>query len=137
MSTELEFRTRLEVLSTDKVSDMMAAAWAIDRISTLEAELQGRLCMTHCGICGESAGSSEALANKRIAELEKQRDAWISVEDRLPEQTQRVIAYANDIVSANVLELLYWEGVGRFATVDYEDFPPIVTHWMPLPGPPE
>ena len=65
---------------------------------------------------------------------------WISVEDRLPDETSQVLVVANDIVNEFVdvvtayicpeYENLMWEKDG-------EDYPPIVTHWMPLPKPPQ
>lgn len=59
---------------------------------------------------------------------------WISVEDRLPKDTFEVLVFANDIVSS-FIEVVGWDGrdflaIGFGADIVY---PPIVTHWMPLP----
>jgi len=66
---------------------------------------------------------------------------WISVEDELPEETGNVLVFANDIVNSWVevvnayicpeYENLIWE------QLDGEDYPAIITHWMPLPAPPQ
>jgi hypothetical protein len=65
---------------------------------------------------------------------------WISVEDRLPEYDKGVIAY---VKSGSVLEMKYasnknhprlvprWEWMGR--SVPFWE----ITHWMPLPSPPD
>ena len=55
---------------------------------------------------------------------------WISVKDRLPEYEDLVLAYDKNY---GVLRLLYRDG-------DWEDdiqFYTQITHWMPLPEPPE
>ena len=68
---------------------------------------------------------------------------WISVEDRLPGDGKRVLAYCNKTgkyfvghVSNHYLsdEVYWWhEGArGAMYTVTSK-----VTHWMPLPEPPE
>ena len=63
---------------------------------------------------------------------------WISVKDRLPENEHRVLVFANDIVS-EFCEVVGWNG-GDFLAIGFGHniiYPPMVTHWMPLPEPPE
>lgn len=60
---------------------------------------------------------------------------WISVKDRLPEVRLIVLAYAaptNDISFA-------FRGRGSGNFIDYSSgyYLNTVTHWMPLPNPPE
>ncbi len=66
---------------------------------------------------------------------------WISVEDRLPKKTEDVLVVANDIVSQfqevlNCCICPEYENV-MWEFLNGEDFPCIVTHWMPLPEPPK
>lgn len=66
---------------------------------------------------------------------------WISVDDGQPEKTGNVIVFANDIVTSwvEVLSAYVCPEYGNviFEQLDGEDYPPIVTHWMPLPDAPE
>ena len=67
-----------------------------------------------------------------IAELEAER-RWIPVGERLPEPYEKVIALAKDCMNVDWVlpEDLREVGKGAFARL-YN-----VTHWMPLPEPPE
>lgn len=56
---------------------------------------------------------------------------WISVYDRLPEPSEHVLIYCND-----GLILVGWYDYYRM-TFLCTDGTPCVTHWMPLPAPPE
>lgn len=61
---------------------------------------------------------------------------WISVEDRLPDVDSFVIAYFSDDGVPSVL------GVSEYIVecIRGDDYSPIwssITHWMPLPEPPE
>ena len=74
--------------------------------------------------------------DKRIVELEAQTQ-WISVEDRLPETFQRVLALTTDYDLDPVHTLVHFNGVraGFLAVGGRKD--KNVTHWMPLPTPPK
>ena len=83
-------------------------------------------------MCHVSAIANDTLA--LIERLESERDAalskvpkWISVEDRLPDHNQRVLAYRAE--SRDTFEEFRmccgWAIKGK------------ITHWMPLPEPPE
>ena len=62
---------------------------------------------------------------------------WISVGDRLPdnESGYRVLVLANDIIS-QFIEITNHNGK-MWLQEGGTEYPPIVTHWMPLPPPPE
>ena len=81
-------------------------------------------------ICAEEA---EALENK-IAELEAQTQ-WVSVDERLPECDKHSGGdnYYSDMVLQFDRDIGY--GIGRVINDDFAS--PTVTHWMPLPKPPE
>jgi len=60
---------------------------------------------------------------------------WISVEDRLPTPYENVLVYAkNGVYGGNPIDIEFifpegnWNDQGIFCTI---------THWMPLPKPPE
>ena len=81
----------------------------------------------------------------RIAQLEaelKEERRWIPVEERLPEPDKQVLAIVSgrweNITFDRAYELMSWssdEGWIREAWPELED--PEVTHWKPLPEPPE
>ena len=91
-----------------------------------------------------NAISRAETADARIAELEaeserftahgdieRQDDKWIPVSERLPEDLQSIIVFTKDRKTYIIrfLELYGREGFGSLSD--------IVTHWMPLPEPPE
>lgn len=68
---------------------------------------------------------------------------WISVEDRLPENDDLVFTYPPDD-HGNISYTGYYNKIGaQWITTDYdpnygiEEVVIDVTHWMPLPPPPE
>lgn len=66
---------------------------------------------------------------------------WISVDDRLPEIGEVVLAYSNERAVFYIAEWFTVEGVIYFycstgpSTEDYMYRNP--THWMPIPKPPK
>jgi len=65
---------------------------------------------------------------------------WISVEDRLPEKGEHVFCYCREDYEQRGyhVKTTHWDGEGdthEFKSV-YERYIS-VTHWMPLPKPPE
>ena len=61
----------LRALLEEDDGQLNAEIKLVGRISELEAELEGKTCLTTCPVCGsESAKSSELLANRRIRKLE-------------------------------------------------------------------
>lgn len=106
-------------------------------------------------ICSLQNGNEEVLAKNAldlIERLEAERDAaltkvpkWISVKERLPEAYQCVIAHvrhtekwrnnAKPEEQWHVVEEDCWLGDGWECNADTDIHE--VTHWMPLPEPPE
>ncbi|EFK1860227.1 TPA: ead/Ea22-like family protein [Escherichia coli] len=109
----------------------------------------------------EAAGTVDELvaalesAEKRIAELEAEPvsqtyklnepsgnspvtpDGWISCSERMPEETGDIIVVSDGIVMSGIS---YSRRDGFYmAALEYDDDEPIggVTHWMPLPEPPQ
>ena len=65
---------------------------------------------------------------KQIEEMEA-KNKWIPVSERLPERGQEVIIYTGNIQKPTVLAYQFWNP--KYDTWAH------VTHWMPLPTPPE
>ncbi|CAH4927254.1 hypothetical protein AI2834V1_2608 [Escherichia coli] len=64
-------------------------------------------------------------------------DGWISCSDRMPEETGDIIVVSDGIVMSGIS---YSRRDGFYITaLEYDDDEPIggVTHWMPLPEPPQ
>ncbi|EQX91970.1 hypothetical protein G940_04830 [Escherichia coli UMEA 3203-1] len=64
-------------------------------------------------------------------------DGWISCSDRMPEETGDIIVVSDGIVMSGIS---YSRRDGFYiAALEYDDDEPIggVTHWMPLPEPPQ
>lgn len=75
-------------------------------------------------------------AAEAIQQLEAQQPRWISVGERLPEDGQKIIAAFHDSGGWAVDQARYGEGKFNFigwVNVCNDN----VTHWMPLPQPPE
>jgi hypothetical protein len=73
-------------------------------------------------------------SSKRIAEIENQ---WVSVEDRLPDTFQKVLALTTDYDLDPSHTLVIFNGIktGFLGVGGRKDKD--VTHWMPLPDPPK
>ncbi len=64
-------------------------------------------------------------------------DAWISCSERMPEETGDIIVVSDGIVMSGIS---YSRRDGFYiSALEYDDDEPIggVTHWMPLPEPPQ
>ena len=98
----------------------------------------------YCDSCPYHYGSIQCLdLNKNAADaieelvgktdtLQAQMPRWISVDERLPEQNEPVIAIAK---SAYTHVVIAWVIDGQWYT--YNDYHFKVSHWMPLPEPPK
>ena len=60
---------------------------------------------------------------------------WISVKDRLPKHNETVLCLCH----ANIYEVLVWDNRERewYHDIEHSYLETFVTHWMPLPMPPE
>ena len=60
---------------------------------------------------------------------------WISVKDRLPKHNEKVLCLCH----ANIYEVLVWDNRERewYHDIEHSYLETFVTHWMPLPAPPE
>lgn len=78
-----------------------------------------------------------ALRNEQIAPTITPPNEWVSVEDRLPTPGERVIATDGQFVGEGYLDsCCRWFRYGGFEW-RFFDIERDVTHWMPLPEPPD
>lgn len=97
-------------------------------------------CLAYLIGCGPQASKENVEAVKLSLEAlrEKEERGWISVEDRPPEENQRVILYIPRVAEGGTVrigwleETKLWYTAGRDRLL-YKQ----VTHWMPLPEPPQ
>jgi hypothetical protein len=73
----------------------------------------------------------EAELTRKDSEIEALRDPWISVKDRLPEEGQRVMTFSGDPQGMREPHRIIT--FGSIAS----GIPSEVTHWTPLPTPPQ
>ena len=64
---------------------------------------------------------------------------WISIDDRYPAEGSWVICATNDCHKFRISAELFYDGKNEFGHhwLRNGDWNPNVTHWMPLPQPPE
>lgn len=85
----------------------------------------------------EECGTERIFIDRIIDELENLPSSpnicihpqWIPVSERLPEQGQEVIIYTGNILKPTVMAYQFWNP--KYDTWTH------VTHWMPLPNPPQ
>ena len=61
---------------------------------------------------------------------------WISIKDRKPEPFQTVLACWNDKKHPRV-DMCFWNGDRHFDGEVWVPMEEAITHWQPLPEPPE
>ena len=67
----------------------------------------------------------------------KAHDEWISVNDRLPDKSGRYLCWFGKNTMAKGAEIVtYIESLKAFGSLKSLETYPNVTHWMPLPEPP-
>ncbi|MDZ9875607.1 DUF551 domain-containing protein [Escherichia coli] len=121
---------KLPPLSSNEVND---AAWKLHNMLTEHGPLNGRQFNNLKGCFYEAL--KVAMRNYPVIP-----DSWISCSERMPEDTKMLLAFSQgQIVAA------YWNLV--MSPIDYKKYRAFtylsgnilddVTHWMPLPEPPE
>nr|WP_239635727.1 DUF551 domain-containing protein [Shigella flexneri] len=121
---------KLPPLSSNEVND---AAWKLHNMLTEHGPLNGRQFNNLKGCFYEAL--KVAMRNYPVIP-----DGWISCSERMPEDTKMLLAFSQgQIVAA------YWNLV--MSPIDYKKYRAFtylsgnilddVTHWMPLPEPPE
>lgn len=75
--------------------------------------------------------------------IEQIQPEWIPVSERLPDRGNAVLFHCKREYEKNLTVVIGWRqadynGVSQFASIHmHEDEDIIVTHWMPLPEPPQ
>ncbi|EFI0568147.1 DUF551 domain-containing protein [Escherichia coli] len=118
---------KLPPLSSSEVND---AAWKLHNMLTEHVPLNGRQFNNLKGCFYEAL--KVAMRNYPVTP-----DSWISCSERMPEETGDIIVVSDGIVMSGIS---YSRRDGFYiSALDYDDDEPIggVTHWMPLPEPPQ
>ncbi|OSK72346.1 putative bacteriophage protein [Escherichia coli H001] len=118
---------KLPPLSSSEVND---AAWKLHNMLTEHGPLNGRQFNNLKGCFYEAL--KVAMRNYPVTP-----DSWISCSERMPEETGDIIVVSDGIVMSGIS---YSRRDGFYmAALEYDDDEPIdgVTHWMPLPEPPQ
>lgn len=120
MKTPDEIKTGIEFCTTKVVSGNL------------------KTCDLDCPYRVEGVWCRNALAHDTLAyiqQLEAKAPKWISVKDKMPPTGNAVlVAVHNQKMAWNCVEVDVWDG-RWLENADSEWH--IVTHWMPLPEPPE
>lgn len=86
---------------------------------------------------GEALDMAIAALREQESLAEKQATSeWISVEERLPDPFVSVLGYCPDEEPLPTVHECYLGGYGQWCSAQMYDMEK-VTHWMPLPEPPE
>ncbi len=118
---------KLPPLSSSEVND---AAWKLHNMLTEHVPLNGRQFNNLKGCFYEVL--KVAMRNYPVTP-----DSWISCSERMPEETGDIIVVSDGIVMSGIS---YSRRDGFYiSALEYDDDEPIggVTHWMPLPEPPQ
>lgn len=124
---------------------------SLEEIKTIESALIDiETTCGHCpyegepnGCCNRPGGTCKMFdvamdAAEALEQLRAQQPRWISVGERLPENSLRALVRV--IHSYNHTDGYAEIAMSYFANGRWEDIPPKyydVTHWMPLPEPPK
>ena len=88
-----------------------------------------------CKDCAEATQNCIVKLQEQIAELRSAQE-WVSVLDRLPEESGMYIVTAND-GHAQRVSFVQWQKKNRMWNLTGARSYWRVTHWMPLPEPPK
>ena len=105
--------------------------------------LKKTLCVKPCDICSHYGKKSQCIPEytaNRLYEAGYRKQEWISVDERLPEESGIYLAYS---VLGNRLILDYsarhklFNSFDSYSAEEAEGFAIGVTHWMPIPEAPK
>ena len=88
-----------------------------------------------CKDCAEATQNCIVKLQEQIAELRSAQE-WVSVNDRLPEESGMYIVTAND-GHAQRVSFVQWQKKNRMWNLTGARSYWRVTHWMPMPHPPK
>ncbi|HGY6568691.1 TPA: DUF551 domain-containing protein [Escherichia coli] len=122
-----------------QVNPMYARGWNDYRAKSLQSDTPA---IHNCEQCGDEGVVVDEMGITRCAcgqaaNSPATPDAWISCSERMPEETGDIIVVSDGIVMSGIS---YSRRDGFYiAALEYDDDEPIdgVTHWMPLPEPPQ
>lgn len=117
---------RYGIAPNDSIITIQALRIALDGIERSNAMLNGDEPVSQTYKLNELAGNYPVTP-----------DSWISCSERMPEETGDIIVVSDGIVMSGIS---YSRRDGFYmAALEYDDDEPIdgVTHWMPLPEPPQ
>ena len=102
---------------------------------------------------GGAVGDAAAIANESVKACPKDppwydggdvpsvTSGWISVKDRLPDKDGVVLIYAKRVITgvlAECVDTVFYDAVTKgFPVGRCREWLDAITHWMPLPAPPE
>lgn len=110
-------------------------AAAADMSRLLEAATKAGILYTGCDT-PDTLADAVLAARARIAELEAER-RWISVKERLPDDEMSQM-YLVICENSAIRQAIFWpEKRKRYWTWKGERFQSDITHWQPLPPPPQ
>lgn len=117
--------------------------WVLSHTPTAEAApvvhgswLRQTPFVSRCSVCAELSTENGHYCPNCGAKMDEERrmSSWISVNDRLPEKRgEYLVAYRPRYWDRVSIEIEVFLGGTTWAHKDYMS----ITHWMPLPEPPE
>ena len=126
MRNHLAVFERYGIAPNDSSTTIQALRIALDGIERSDAMLHGAEPVSQTYKLNQLSGNSPVTP-----------DGWISCSERMPEETGDIIVVSDGIVMSGIS---YSRRDGFYiAALKYDDDEPIggVTHWMPLPEPPQ
>ncbi|HGZ0670008.1 TPA: DUF551 domain-containing protein [Escherichia coli] len=126
MRNHLAVFERYGIAPNDSTTTIQALRIALDGIDRSAAMLHGAEPVSQTYKLNELSGNSPVTP-----------DGWISCSERMPKETGDIIVVSDGIVMSGIS---YSRRDGFYiAALEYDDDEPIggVTHWMPLPEPPQ